>query len=108
MREDQAKKKMPMASDEETFAEAPGLRVGTGAWKWPPVWPYDDSMFKRKEEVEKQNSMTPMQSMLASGAMANPEAPTDGKDEFDPLKYWGSDKAGVDTELNAETASKLT
>ena len=33
MREEKAKKNMPLASDEERGTEAPGLRVGKGAWK---------------------------------------------------------------------------
>ena len=37
MREEQEKKKMPMASEQERAYEAPGLRVGSSAWKWPPV-----------------------------------------------------------------------
>merc|ERR1711976_98736 len=51
MREEQAKKKMPMASDEEREGEAPGLRVGTGAWRWPPVWPYSEAEFTPKEDI---------------------------------------------------------
>ena len=41
---------MPTASDEESANESIGLRVGRDAWKWPPVWPYDQDMFKLKIE----------------------------------------------------------
>ena len=43
---------MPMASPEDAASEAPGLRVGPQAWKWPPVWPYDDELFRRPDEEE--------------------------------------------------------
>mmetsp|Transcript_25413 Transcript_25413/g.50694 ORF Transcript_25413/g.50694 Transcript_25413/m.50694 type:complete len:611 (+) Transcript_25413:169-2001(+) len=52
MRAEQEKKKMPMASPEDAAQEAPGLRVGPQAWKWPPVWPYDDELFRRPDEEE--------------------------------------------------------
>ena len=41
-----------MASPEDAASEAPGLRVGPQAWKWPPVWPYDDELFRRPDEEE--------------------------------------------------------
>jgi hypothetical protein len=52
MREEDAKKKMPMALPEEAEREAPGLRVGEQAWKWPPVYPYDRELFRRPDEEE--------------------------------------------------------
>ncbi len=52
MRESQQRKNLPMANPEESKGEAPGLRVGSNAWKWPPVWPYDSNFFKRKLELE--------------------------------------------------------
>lgn len=52
MRENDAKKKMPMALPEESENEAPGLRVGARAWKWPPVYPYDRELFRRSDEEE--------------------------------------------------------
>ncbi|GMI36458.1 hypothetical protein TrCOL_g256 [Triparma columacea] len=45
MREEEAKKKMPMASESDQENESVGLRVGPLAWKWPPVYPYDDELF---------------------------------------------------------------
>ena len=57
MREEQAKKKMPMASEEERRDEAPGLRVGRGAWKWPPVWPYANNELYEKMRLLKLNPM---------------------------------------------------
>lgn len=49
MREEEAKKKMPMASAEDLEGESVGLRVGPQAWKWPPVYPYDDELFLRPD-----------------------------------------------------------
>lgn len=75
MREEKAKKNMPLASDEERGTEAPGLRVGKGAWKWPPVWPYDREMFMRTEEIVSKQQQNALQGMLG-GAAAGGRCPT--------------------------------
>ena len=90
MREEQEKKNMPMASADESKNEAPGLRVGANAWKWPPVWPYDSNFFKRKSEMKARNAAAPM-SML-TGQM--PTAP-------------GENAADDDAELAAAIALSL-
>jgi hypothetical protein len=71
MREENAQKKMPMASDDEKDGEADGLRVGEGAWKWPPVWPYDGDAFTPKKDIKAAPQASPLSSML--GQVANVE-----------------------------------
>jgi hypothetical protein len=110
MREEKAKKKMPMASPDETNAEAPGLRVGAGAWKWPAVWPYDSTFFTPKEDiVQPKPDIGGMAGLLTGQA---PQIPTvtdddDGKDKLDAIQYWGVEKADVTTDLDEEAAEKL-
>jgi hypothetical protein len=109
MREEKEKKKMPMAAPDEAAYEAPGLRVGKNAWKWPPVWPYDMTSF-----VPKQDEVAPPTPDLASVAnMMNgaPQVPppisVSEEVKLDPLKYWGDEKAEVATELSEGAAAKL-
>ena len=109
MREEKAKKKMPMASPSEAANEAPGLRVGPGAWKWPAIWPYDDSFFIPKEDAP---SITPdIKSMagLLTGTPPVPEVPVaeDNPNKLDPIKYWGEEKADVTTDLDEDSAANL-
>ena len=103
MREEQEKKKMPMASEEERRDDAPGLRVGRGAWKWPPVWPYANNEFVRKDEIieVQPNTMMGMQ-----------QTPDDDSEEnqveiLNVLNYWGSEKASIKTEIDEEAALNL-
>jgi len=112
MREDNAKKNAPMASDEERTTEAPGLRVGQTAWKWPLIWPYDSDMFKVKEDIEAVQSQSPVStmSMLLNNGM--PEVPeveeeVEDKNKFNALAYWGEEKAGVTTDLDENTIENL-
>ena len=130
MRESNDKKNMPMAAADEARAEAPGLRVGAGAWKWPPVWPYDNNFFKRQVELDakaKDNAgLNPMAQMMggaagAAGGNSSPFGALDGdgnkiagdgeenKEEelFDSLKYW-DEKKEVKTELDERVAEKIT
>jgi hypothetical protein len=107
MREEKAKKNMPMASDEERSGEAPGLRVGSGAWKWPPVWPYGNDEFVRKDEiVDDKPSGNPL-----NGMMGLPPAAADEEekevDVLDILNYWGSEKADIRTEIDVEASLSL-
>lgn len=107
MREEQAKKKMPMASDEEREGEAPGLRVGTGAWRWPPVWPYSEAEFTPKEDIEEPKNASPVTGLLA-GNLPNPEeVEEEKKEKLDIMKYWQEDKADVKTEMDAAAVAKL-
>ena len=112
MREEKAKKNMPLASDEERGTEAPGLRVGKGAWKWPPVWPYDREMFMRTEEIVSKQQQNALQGMLGGAAAGGtlPDLP-DSPDaaaaaKLDLKQYW-SEKAGVTTDIDEEAANKL-
>eukprot|EP00566_Odontella_aurita_P008415 CAMPEP_0113556372 /NCGR_PEP_ID=MMETSP0015_2-20120614/17222_1 /TAXON_ID=2838 /ORGANISM="Odontella" /LENGTH=655 /DNA_ID=CAMNT_0000457725 /DNA_START=272 /DNA_END=2239 /DNA_ORIENTATION=- /assembly_acc=CAM_ASM_000160 len=114
MREENAKKKMPLASDEERGSEAPGLRVGGNAWKWPPVWPYDSDMFTRTEEIKAPAAASGMDAManMMGGMAPVPNATAAVKDDdenkLDVLKYWSEEKAGVTTDLDPEAAEQLT
>ena len=56
MREENAKKNLPMVDMEEAQKEAPGLKVGKEVWKWPAVWPYDEITFKPVATLESPTS----------------------------------------------------
>ena len=134
MRGDSDAKNMPMSSLDEARLEAPGLRVGKDAWKWPPVWPYDTNFFKRDSELmaekEAKKDMNPMSALMgggaaealkggmesgsADGAEANgvkssveEEESGDGGITFDSLKYW-NDNENVKTELDERVVEKIT
>ena len=110
MREEQAKKKMPMASPDDVNAEAPGLRVGPEAWKWPAAWPYDSTFFTPKEDiVQPKPDIGSMAGLLTGQAPQVPVVTDDeyDQDKLDPLKYWGEEKADVTTDLDEEAAEKL-
>ena len=132
MRENQERKNLPMANPEESKSEAPGLRVGSNAWKWPPVWPYDSNFFKRKVELEagsggksRENAAAGMKGILTGaaavggGLATSPDMGTaadengsaaGGENEgalFDSLKYW-NEKKSVLTELDPRVAEKIT
>jgi SAM-dependent methyltransferase len=113
MRENKEKSKIPITR-EEVNAEAPGLRVGRKAWKWPAIWPYDANFFMPAAiaaEQQRKASMSTMQSIFSGGTpvLPTPEeveksgASTD--DAFDPLKYWSEQPP---REIDPETAAKLT
>jgi hypothetical protein len=112
-----------------------GLRVGATAWKWPPVWPYDSTFFKRQVELDADNEskkaagaafggMTSgMTSMMtgAAGAGAGAGAGDHGSSSttetttttaststtFDSLKYW-NDNSNTLTELPTSVTERLT
>jgi hypothetical protein len=109
MKEDQAKKKMPMASQDERMGEAEGLRVGSGAWKWPPVWPYSTDDFTPKEDIV-QPKAAPMAGMgMLTGNMPAVDDVEDEEEEkkLDYLNYWGQEKASDKTEMDAEAVNSL-
>ena len=130
MRGDEQGKNMPMSSLDEARLEAPGLRVGKDAWKWPPVWPYDSNFFKRDSELvaekEAKKDMNPMSALMGSGAAEalkgsadgveangvknveeSEESGSDGGITFDSLKYW-NDNENVKTELDERVVEKIT
>ena len=125
MKEEKAKKKMPMADASEAANEAPGLRVGKGAWKWPPMWPYDPKFFvtakefEASQQKEKQSQMTsaltgltglPTQNGFdespAPGTVTIPE-PIEEEEDWDPIKYWGEDMADVTSDMDPDAVEKL-
>jgi len=117
MRENNDGKNMPMASSSESKSEAPGLRVGEQAWKWPPVWPYDQNFFKRRAEIEatEKDGESPLSQMMGSAGVGGAvkdgttaAATAGGEDQlFDSLKFWG-EKSEVRTELDERVAEKIT
>mmetsp|Transcript_35369 Transcript_35369/g.101894 ORF Transcript_35369/g.101894 Transcript_35369/m.101894 type:complete len:647 (-) Transcript_35369:31-1971(-) len=112
MREEKQKAKMPMATENEMKGQAPGLRVGGSAWKWPPVWPYDQTFFTPPEDLNKPDpsaQLNGMAGMLSGVAQVpTPEQPEIKEEEtLDVFKYWKEDKADVKTELDAESVEKL-
>lgn len=110
MREEKEKKKMPMASADERRGEAEGLRVGTGAWKWPPVWPYTENDFTPKEDIpEEKNTSNPMaqMNMLAGNLPEVADIEEEEVKTLDVLNYWGEEKASEKTEIDASAVDKL-
>jgi hypothetical protein len=112
MREDKEKKKMPMISGDEQRGQAPGLRVGGKAWKWPPIWPYDQDFFTPSEDIEtpdSSNQLNGMASMLSGMPSIPSPDETEGKEQetLDVVKYWTEEKADVRTELDEEAIEKL-
>lgn len=115
MREEKEKKNMPMASEDEAVAQAPGLRVGGSAWKWPPIWPYDREFFTPTEDVPKPDPTKQMGGVAGMAGMLSgvPQIPTPDEveipevDALDVLTYWSVEKADVRTELDEEAAEKL-
>lgn len=107
MREEKAKNQMPMASDTEKVNEAPGLRVGSNAWKWPPVWPYAPYDFTPKEDIEEPKGINPV-GILSGNLPSVDDLEQENENEtFDALKYWGEEKASEFTEIDDEAVSSL-
>lgn len=111
MREEKAKREMPMASEEERKQDAPGLRVGKDAWKWPPVWPYDQYMFTRPDEIPKkpQPNMASMMASVGGTAMPPPVATEEEQkiEELDIMKFWGEENSEVQTEMDDAAVASL-
>jgi SAM-dependent methyltransferase len=136
MKDDQAKRSMPQASAAETAMEAPGLRVGREAWRWPAVWPYDAAFFQpAAAEMALAPPTTPDLQGIASMISGVAQAPgvtnndpavaggsagalvrggttkTPEEDEatkkFDPLQYWGETQATARTNMDADAIEKL-
>lgn len=111
MREGKEAKSMPMANPDEAKVEAAGLRVGADAWKWPPVWPYDNNFFKRKSEMTgNNNAENPMMNMMnPMGALEkkDDDTPTGDENLFDSLGWW-EEKKDVTTDLDERVAVKIS
>jgi SAM-dependent methyltransferase len=111
MREEKEKKKIPLSRDEAS-AEAPGLRVGRQAWKWPAIWPYDANFFMpaaQAAEMKRKASMSTMTSILSGGTATTPipeEAEQSGTGtSFDALNFWSEQEP---VQMDPEAAAKLT
>jgi len=123
MRQEEAKKNQPMATNEELAAEAPGLKIGSGVWKWPPVWPYAPDFFQSlKDETnqeERSRNTVLMSTLGGAGGVAGGldvltgEVNSTASNEIDAealnvMKYWSEEKADVLTELSEEASAQLT
>jgi SAM-dependent methyltransferase len=93
MKDDQAKRSMPQASPAETAMEAPGLRVGREAWRWPAVWPYDAAFFQPAAAAEIAAPTTPDIQSIASMISGVAQAP--GVTSNDPAVAAGGGAAGA-------------
>lgn len=111
MREEQAKKKMPLVNEDEARGEARGLRVGGNSWKWPPIWPYDPDFFTPNEDIatpDPASQANPMMGLLSGMAQTSDVVEkADAVNKLDPLQYWGEEKAAVKTDLDLEAVAKL-
>lgn len=110
----QDEKKMPMASREEAKGEAPGLRVGSKVWKWPPIWPYDREFFMPTEDIPTKDLAVQAQEVagMLNGIQQSPEmaaatAPKEKDNTLNPLDFWGKEKADVQTEMDEEAIQKV-
>ncbi len=104
MREEDAKKKMPMASDKEREKEAPGLRVGSEAWKWPPVYPYEEDLFMRPDEEEAMPSALDAAMGKAAEPAGDMEAKIKASKESSDA-FWGDEPKTV---MDEGAIAKLT
>jgi hypothetical protein len=109
MRAEKEKKNQPMATEDETKLAAPGLRVGGGSWRFPAVWPYDQTFFTPPDDIPASagaGQLNPMAGMLAGGMQqaAQPEVEVE---VLDVVKYWSEEKADVRTDLDEEAVEKL-
>ena len=109
MKEEKAKKKAPMATEEDAKGQAPGLRVGGSTWKWPPVWPYDQDFFTPNEDIPQAPAgANPMAQMMSGGAPMPPTPEIIEIEKLDPVQYWQVEKADVRTDMDEEAADELT
>mmetsp|Transcript_9776 Transcript_9776/g.20720 ORF Transcript_9776/g.20720 Transcript_9776/m.20720 type:complete len:661 (+) Transcript_9776:134-2116(+) len=109
MKDEKAKKKAPMASEEDFFGQAPGLRVGGSTWKWPGVWPYDQNFFTPNEDIPKAApGANPMAQMMSGGAPMPPQPQYIEVEKLDPVQYWQVENADLKTEMDEEAADQLS
>lgn len=98
---------MPMANEAEKEGEAPGLRVGDGAWKWPPVWPYDGDAFTPKEDIKQKPQGSPLGTMLGQVPKIEDIEEEDEGEKFDIMNYWSEEKANEMTDIDQVTVKQL-
>ena len=118
-REEQEKKNMALASDDEKARESAGLRIGEGAWKFPPVFPFEDAMFVSKEEEEnapkpaQENPLAKvMQQQIAPGSSGLPSLPAelpqiDEGSKFEYKEFWMTEMKDVETALDSRAVEQL-
>jgi hypothetical protein len=111
-REEQSKKKMPLATREEAKVESPGLRVAASVWKWPSIWPYDKQFFMPPEDIPKPPAMNMNQMASMMSGIAQPTVPAvqvepQEETKLDVWNYWGVEKANVKTEMDPEAIENL-
>jgi SAM-dependent methyltransferase len=110
MKEENAKKNMPMANPEEAQREAPGLRIGTEVWKWPAFWPYDEITFKPVATLESPTSAENL-NQIASALSGVATVPTVADEStsilFDPMEYWNQGAGNAPTKMDPEAIEKL-
>jgi SAM-dependent methyltransferase len=110
MKEENAKKNLPMVDAEEAEKEAPGLKVGKEVWKWPPIWPYDEVTFKPVATLESATSAENLNQIASaiSGVATVPTIPDETNSPmFDPMQFWGIDQEGVPTDMDTEAVERL-
>lgn len=113
MRAKNAEKNQPLASDSEMAREAPGLKIGTGVWKWPPVWPYAPDFFLRPQEEEAEampnNPTMAMMGSMSMGGMTDPKDMLAKVEDaqLDVVRFWSQDKSGVKTVVDEEAIESL-
>jgi len=119
MREEKRKKDMPLASADEQSQEAPGLRIGTGVWKWPPVWPYDPDLFARSGEEDTPASAAagnnPMAMLAQASGIGAVDVNADAsagesaeETKLDVKTYWGETMKDVTTDLEEVSIEALS
>lgn len=108
MKEEKAKKRAPMATEQDLKGEAPGLRVGASTWKWPPVWPYDQDFFTPKEDIPKTPAGPNPMAQMMSGAPMPPTPQLIEVEKLDAVQYWQVEKADVRTEMDEDSVERLT
>jgi len=113
MREENKKKDKPMIDESEAASQAPGLKVGKGAWKWPNMWPYDPSFFTPGAESSAEQASPPSMNSMAGMLTGIAQVPTENEgqaqqaNKFDPIQYWDQEQASVPTLLDPQAIEKL-
>jgi SAM-dependent methyltransferase len=125
MKAEKEKKNQPLADAAESAVEAPGLKVGRNAWKWPSVWPYEASFFSIDAEkaddkggaAANMNNMASMLSGIAQAPGATATAAANANEagskaaqqnKFDPMAYWEQELASSpNSDLDPEAVEKL-
>lgn len=109
MREKNAEKNRPLASDEERDVEAPGLKVGTGVWKWPPIWPYSADLMQRPQEEKGLDNPMGSAMMGMGGEMSNTEelAKKAAENKFNPEEFWTSKNGSTTTDMDPDAVNQF-